>query len=120
MTRKFDLEAAKKGEPILWGGKPVRFGAHLPDANEFYRVIVVCADGNIATTDEQGCVTHMNSVLTMAPRKQQLWVRAYMTGDGEIELAHSMGVDRDAFFPKSVRWLDPEPRLHGEYEVGDE
>ena len=54
--KPFDLEAAKRGEPICdRAGNPVRFIAHVPEAtNPGKRVIVLTLDGAISLHYENG------------------------------------------------------------------
>lgn len=54
--KPFDLEAAKRGEPICFGPMPVRFVAHAPDAKEFERVICVGPKGAIYLMSDSGKV----------------------------------------------------------------
>jgi hypothetical protein len=50
-VKPFNLEAAKAGQPIVCrDGTPARFLAHVPEADEGYRVIVYIA-GSSAVTD---------------------------------------------------------------------
>ena len=42
MSKRFDLEAAKRGEPILFDGEPATFVAYLPDNEPAYRVVISC------------------------------------------------------------------------------
>lgn len=68
--KRFDLEAAKRGEPILWNGSPSKFIAHVPEAAEMYRVVALLENGRIGTIAESGKWTSCDVVpiVTMAPR----------------------------------------------------
>ena len=77
--KPFDLEAAKRGEPICTrDGTPVEFVAHLPNALAWHRVVFL-QSGRITTADEQGHYTGAASVLDlfMSPRKRTVWVNLY-------------------------------------------
>lgn len=79
--RKFDLDAAKRGEPIMCrDGTPARFIAHVPDAREGNRVIALIGD-MIITAYEDGS-RHQRDMETffdlfMAPKKRTVWVNLY-------------------------------------------
>jgi hypothetical protein len=82
--KPFDLEAAKRGEPIQTrDGRPAKFIAYVPEAKKSRRVIVFIGslpvfrheDGTVWTQD----VDHA-SELVMAPRKRTLWLNVYVSG----------------------------------------
>lgn len=53
--KPFDLEAAKAGAPLVTrDGESVRFVAHVPDARETTRLIVVKPDGCLLSFCEDG------------------------------------------------------------------
>ena len=72
--KPFDLEAAKRGDPIVHGltHKPVSFiGASSK------RIVVF--------EDADGVINHAPAhMLRMAPRKQTVWVNFYKSDDGPI------------------------------------
>lgn len=76
----FDLEAAKRGEPIRTrDGQPVKFIAHVPNADECNQIVVLIG-GEIICFYENG--THAGVYETamdlfMAPRKRTVWVNLY-------------------------------------------
>ncbi len=78
--KPFDLEAAKRGEPIVTrGGEAAKFIAHVPDADIGFRVVVMldgviecyCDDGSYRLSSKSTCD------LFMAPRKLTVWVNVY-------------------------------------------
>lgn len=78
--KPFDLEAAKRGEPIVTrDGRVVKFVAYVPEA-VFPHRLVVLVDGFIVRLYETG-VTYTNcdseSDLFMAPKKRTVWVNLY-------------------------------------------
>jgi hypothetical protein len=79
--KPFDLEAAKRGEPIVTrDGRPAKFIAHVPEANACYQVVALFS-GLISTHAVSGRVypeKHPNDAdLFMAPRKRTVWVNVY-------------------------------------------
>lgn len=81
--KPFDLEAAKRGEPIVTrGGEAAKFIAHVPDADIGFRVVVMldgviecyCDDGSYILSSKSTCD------LFMAPRKRTVWVNVYPPG----------------------------------------
>lgn len=83
--KPFDLEAAKRGEPIQTrDGRPVKFISHVPECEGSYRVIVLIY-GRLYTNSyaEDGITFHNvshSSDLLMAPRKRTVWVNLYPSG----------------------------------------
>ncbi len=83
--KPFDLEAAKRGEPIQnKRGAERRFVAHAPDAEPSQRVICLNETGHVRCYSEQGgyCVDCESDThdLCMAPRKRTVWVNLYEEG----------------------------------------
>jgi len=83
--KPFDLEAAKRGEPIQTrDGRPVRFIAHVPNAYLNQRVVVLM-DRAIQFTSENGYFISDEEKsswdLVMAPRKRTVWVNLYRPRD---------------------------------------
>ena len=78
--KPFDLEAAKRGEPIVCrDGTPAKFIAHVPDAHPTQRLVVLVRD-NIFGYLESGSWTGVNDDdgdLFMAPKKRTVWVNFY-------------------------------------------
>jgi len=77
---KFDLEAAKRGEPIRLvsdnnGFIDVTFVAHAPEAREHTRIVVVSESGVIILCGEDG--VSGNHSLEMAPKKIKRWFNVY-------------------------------------------
>lgn len=80
MTKPFDFEAAKRGEPImLIDGTPAKFIAYVPEAAEPYRVVVMVEGwGAPALFSETGVNAYKDDVtLVMAPKKRTVWVNLY-------------------------------------------
>jgi len=83
--KPFDLEAAKRGEPIVtWDGREVFFVG----VSKGSRPVVVCdSAGNLTRLLPDGYYTtngvHINDIF-MAPKKQTVWVNFYKSDDGHI------------------------------------
>ena len=81
--KPFDLEAAKHGEPICdRNGNPVRFIAHVPDAEYMgYKVVVLTHLKNIRLHHENGkyATRDCDSDLFMATKKvkREGWINVY-------------------------------------------
>ena len=85
--KPFDLEAAKRGEPICdRAGNPFRFIAHVPEAaNPGKRVIALTLDGAISLHYENGtyalndCDSDCDYDLFMATKKvkREGWINVY-------------------------------------------
>ena len=126
MPAKFDLQKAIAGEPIQTrDGRKARFIAHVPEAS---RPVVVYVDGYslVSSLHENGAFlrgAEDSSDLVMAPRKRQLWVRAYRYSDRSDVYLYQSGSRAELDIPSPWHhgfWLDDAPRLHGEYEIGDD
>jgi len=78
--KPFDLEAAKRGEPIQTrDGRPVKFIAHVPEATESQRVLVLI-DEAVCFRYSTGSFLSRNpdrADLFMASRKRTVWVNLY-------------------------------------------
>lgn len=78
--KPFDLEAAKRGEPIQTrDGQLVKFIAHVPEADESQRLVILI-DNTVVGFYKKG--THARDLETeldlfMAPRKRTVWVNLY-------------------------------------------
>lgn len=84
--RKFDLEAAKRGEPIQTrDGRAVKFVAHVPNATvQNQRLVVLHDSGYLGTYCDNGTVyagLNRGTDLFMAPRKRTVWINFYPDGD---------------------------------------
>lgn len=89
--KPFDLEAAKRGDPIQTrGGVPVKFIAHIPEANEIDRVVVYY-DGRVRTRFENGKFSKgaetATADLVMAPKRTKYWANVYRFR-GELRLGN--------------------------------
>jgi hypothetical protein len=82
--KPFDLEAAKRGEPIQCrDGTPAKFIAHVPDAYNGPKVVAMRDKGVIYIWHESGEFVKdekTDSDLVMAPKKRTVWVSLYETG----------------------------------------
>lgn len=100
--KPFNLEAAKRGEPIVTrGGEAAKFIAHVPDANSDFQVVVMldgviecyCANGSYRPSNKSTCD------LFMVPRKRTVWVNVYSSNlggcyDSEIVANNYAGYQR--------------------------
>lgn len=78
--KPFDLEAAKRGEPIMCrNGTPVKFIAFVPEADVCNKVVVLRA-GVVVTYSANGEGAAYNTHLVMAPKKRTIWINAYWSG----------------------------------------
>lgn len=79
--KPFDLEAAKRGEPIQTrDGQSAKFIAHVPEAQEHQRMVVFF-DGAVWVVGESGNFYQnkfaSNHDLFMSPRKRTVWVNLH-------------------------------------------
>lgn len=78
--KPFDLEAAKRGEPIVTReGRPVKFIAHVPEAVYNCRVVTL-TDNVIRTHLENGRYYSDGEAsldLFITPRKRTVWVNLW-------------------------------------------
>lgn len=87
--KPFDLEAAKRGEPIQCrNGTSVKFIAHIPEAHSAFRVIVLNPNGVVSIRNEHGRLEHVDNPLDlmMVPKKTTYWVNIYKCG-GSLALS---------------------------------
>jgi hypothetical protein len=86
MMREFDLESAKRGEPIVCrDGTPAKFIAHVPEAHPTQKIVVLLGD-NIYGYFESGQRTGIKNDradLFMDTKKQTVWVNFYPDGTAE-------------------------------------
>lgn len=79
--KPFDLEAAKRGEPIITrDGRAVKFIAHVPEASAPFRVITLPKDGMPLCNWEDGkyeASDEHGADLFMAPKRRTVWVNLY-------------------------------------------
>ncbi len=111
--KRFDLEAAKRGEPILYDGMPATFVAYLPENAPDWRV-VISVNGQIRPLTEDGRYCIGAEVrLTMAPRTEKtVGYRAYYrraAGRGCVlkdvaweDFANLEGIEQA---PEFIRWV---------------
>lgn len=104
--KPFDLEAAKRGEEIMFrDGHPCTFGAHIPRAGKSQRLIVIDASGNVNVRPENGKhpFTDTGSIV-MAPRKRTVHV-TLMTGDKGLNNIVCTAYESRALHDNQVREL---------------
>ena len=87
--KKFDLEAAKRGDPIVTrDGSEAKFIAHVPELREMCRVLYTTPNSLSARCcSESGRhypVGESFYDLFMASKKQTVWVNFYKSDDGHI------------------------------------
>ena len=85
--KPFDLEAAKRGEPIqTCEGELVTFIAHVPNATPKQRVLVLDSTGGVWGCHENGQVLadFGNACdIFMAPKKRTVWLNLYPTASNK-------------------------------------
>ena len=84
--KPFDLEAAKRGEPIQCrDGTPAKFIAHVPEAYDG-RQLIVLINNFIFTHFENGreYPSDTDRDLFMAPKTKMVWVNFYPDGTGKF------------------------------------
>ena len=84
--KPFDLEAAKRGEPIQTrDGRKAQFVAHVPDCSPPHRVIALIEFSpkisDYYETGEYEKDKETHSDLFMAPKKRTVWVNFYNYAD---------------------------------------
>jgi len=88
--KEFNLEAAKRGEPIVCrDGTPAKFIAHVPEACPSEKIVVLVGR-HVWTYRESGAWFENGDVgpdLLMAPKKRTVWVNLYQ---GECSLISSV------------------------------
>jgi len=97
--KPFDLEAAKRGEPIVTrDGREAKFIAHVPEANEIQK-IVVSVDKGLISLRQNGRTwkdTDTRSDLFMAPKKRTVWVNLYSDGEAFYHYTQEEADDLDS------------------------
>jgi hypothetical protein len=80
--KEFDLEAAKRGEPIVCrDGTPAKFIAHVPESI-YDNDVLVLIEGRIERVTDCGLANdgyENEGDLFMAPKKSTVWVNIYGT-----------------------------------------
>lgn len=84
--KPFDLEAAKRGEPICTrSGRPIKFITYVPEAHQNSQLVVL--DGAtlyVYYADGRYCAESTNTKdLFMAAQKRTVWVNLYR-GSGAV------------------------------------
>ena len=73
--KPFNLEAAKKGETIMFSdGNYCEFGAHISKARYDQQVVVLDMEGCIWRCDEHGNRPGYDLNVVMSPQKQIVWI----------------------------------------------
>ena len=97
--KPFDLEAAKRGDPIITrDGREVKFIAYVPEAKKSDQVIVwdhrdiTCHydDGRFSRYDTS------DRDLYMAPKKHTVWVNLYSDGEAFYHYTQAEADDLDS------------------------
>lgn len=83
--KPFDVEAAKRGEPICdRDGMPARLIAYLSDAKKGSELVVLYSDGTVSAINQGGFSLSpdcpMSRDLFMGPVKKIRWVNFYNAG----------------------------------------
>jgi hypothetical protein len=79
-AKPFDLEAAKRGEPIMFrNGMSCKFGAFLEGAKPSSQLVVIYSNGEVRTRYANGmlCDSINGDDVVMAPRKRKVWLALY-------------------------------------------
>ena len=96
--REFNLEAAKRGEPIQTrDGRPAKFIAHVPGATESQQVVVLIGN-TVRARYPTGTFYDFegdDDDLFMAPRKRTVWVNLY--GSSSIARYFSTEYEADQY-----------------------
>lgn len=97
--KPFDLEAAKRGAEIInrLGVKQKRIVAHVPEAPDYQRVLVLCDDKTVKSFFENGRYSGdggSDRDLFMAPKKNKLWVNIYDGGEYDRERKYTINESR--------------------------
>ena len=96
MSKPFNLEAARRGEPVMTSrGHPARivcFDMRWSDLDTRMVVLVECGDGERTYhVPDTGCSDDCRGPITlvMAPRKRKLYVNVYRSGSSDYSSAIS-------------------------------
>ena len=100
MNKPFDLEAAKRGEPIQCCGVSAKFVAHEPEAAPYEQFIYLAHGNQLFTADANGGGSHHN--LTMAPKRRTVWLNLYPRR-GSIAYYYDSEEEADGFANDRIR-----------------
>lgn len=79
--KPFDLEAAKRGEPIvIRNGGNAKFIAYVPEARPYQRCVYLIGDAVLSTNEEGRAQFDAKNDIYMAPKKRTVWVNFYTDG----------------------------------------
>lgn len=99
--KPFDLEAAKRGEPIISrAGVPHKFIAHVPEATEINRVVTLTSGGDIRVNMENGTISvnaQSTNDLFMATKKRTIYLNLYRDGTTAVHTSSLEDANRYAF-----------------------
>jgi hypothetical protein len=108
--KPFNLEAANKGAPVVNRvGKVMKFVAHVPEARERERLVMLSPEGAMYVYYESGSYyggAAGDDDLVMAPQKRTVWVNFYgfTNGTGYVSNTHNSEAGADfAAGPNSGR-----------------
>jgi hypothetical protein len=110
--KPFNLEDAKRGEPIVCrDGTPAKFIAHVPEANDGRRLIVLISNF-IFTHFENGreYPSDTDRDLFMAPKKRTVWVNFYANG-GALHFDSEMNADTNHLYVRESAYHHNYPRI---------
>ena len=97
--KPFDLEAAKRGEPIMTrDGREAKFIAHVPEAAAAQQIVYL-VEGEIKTnwvTGERNKDVRYTTDLFMAPKKRTVWVNLYSDGEAFYHYTQEEADDLDS------------------------
>lgn len=79
--KPFDLEAAKRGEPIMFrDGTPCKFVAHVPEAHDWDKIVILVA-GAVLCRNVDGTLHGYDDTspraLVMAPKRRTVYVNLH-------------------------------------------
>lgn len=114
--KPFDLEAAKRGEPISWNGKRVHFVGQMLNGS----VVVDVSADTLQVFNEAGTMGPDGAPkqpLMMEPKTVTVWTRHYLTSCGTHVVAETADSPSDNRLLNSshINWLGP--AFKSEYEV---
>lgn len=131
LLRPFDLDAAKRGEPICTrDGSPAKFIAHVPEATPIFdRVIVLCVGktSNLYHCNEEARISSLGGpIFCMTPlawlegkpvyKGDKVWCKLYsetVTVSGSLQPAMVIATGHEAGLVLDVRdltWSAPAPK----------
>jgi hypothetical protein len=104
--KPFDLEAAKRGDPIVCrDGRPAKFIAHVPEAR--LGSVVALVDDRVCTYYENGLmdeheVMFYSYTLFMAPKTRTVWVNFFKHSTDAAFYSTKEHADEQAEYRKSI------------------